>query len=129
MQVHLQPLRRMQMLADPQTITISGSAKTLNRTGEGGPGQSVYRNADGDVRNKVSHTTSKGLIRTMHRIETDKIAVDPISTENVRKTLSTYLVIERPEVGFSPAEVDAQVQGHKTMLASALVTELIGMEV
>lgn len=117
------------MLSDPITITINGSAKTLNRTGNDAS-SATYSTADGLFKARTSHQDARGgLVRTMFRLDETKVAADPIGGENASKQGSVYVVIERPSFGFSVTDLDNDWQGLKAFLTTAVITELLGGEV
>lgn len=118
------------MLADPFTITINGSAKTFNRTGNDSS-SSTYKTADGLLEMRVSHqTTNKGQVRTLFRLDEFKVAADPVGAgENRTVSSSAQVVLERAPFGFTNTEEDNRFQGMKAALTTAVVTELLGGEV
>jgi hypothetical protein len=68
----------------------------------------------------------------MIRVDFRKVAADPLATGyNKSYSMSTYLVVDVPEVGFSLAEqkyiVDA-LTGYLTASSGARVTQLLGAE-
>lgn len=96
-------------LADPQSVTISGTANSLPRTGQG-PSSGSFQLPDGTVVLKVSHAYGKRNRRTV-RLEHSKIAADPITAANTRFSLTVYTVIDTPLVGYTVAEANAICQG------------------
>lgn len=112
-------------LADPQSVTINGSAKTLDRIRVEGT-SSEYATADEAFRMRISHQESKGHTRRMIRIDQRVVASDPLSSVNEYKTLGVYVVIDEPEYGFTDTEIDYVVQGLKTWLATATVLKVCG---
>lgn len=116
------------MFADPQTITISTVAQTMPRV-EVGNRRAVYRKADGTHILTISHASASGnRMRSMVRIDKNAVVPDPITQVNDTETLGVYLVIDRPEQGFTVSEVDAVIQGLKAWLTTAAVTALYGQE-
>lgn len=90
-------------LADPQSVTVGGSAKSLPRTSTG-VNQSTYTSADATVSALVSHQYGRRTRRTM-RVTSTKITTDPLnSTANVRVSMSSYIVLDVPPTGFTAAE-------------------------
>lgn len=96
-------------LADPQSITISGTANSLPRTSSG-VNSGIFNTADSTVTMKVSHAYGKRVRRTV-RLDHAKIAADPLTSANTRYSMSTYLVIDTPVTGYSVAEAQAIVAG------------------
>lgn len=97
-------------LADPQTIKISGEEESLPRVNTGNY-SSIYENDDGSVKLTLS-TVSNRRKRHVYRVDVQKIIEDPYtSTTNVQVSMSTYIVIDRPLVGYSNTEALAVVAG------------------
>lgn len=115
------------MFTDPQSITISGNAKSLVRVSSTGT-SSMYRTADGLFELTISHTLTKGRVRTMAKLLQKAIVPDPLTSVNDYETLQTYFVTDRPEVGYSDATIDAQWAGLKTWLSTATNTKLYSLE-
>jgi len=116
--------------ADPQTITISGSTISLPRTSVG-EDESQYTSGDGLTRLLASHNYGK-RIRRMVRLDTSKVAPDPFRpTENVKVSMSVYMVFDLPPAGYTAVEGLAVYAGFKNQLAAGtdlLPTKLLGGE-
>lgn len=117
-------------LADPQSIKISGTTTSLPRT-ETGKGTSLYESADGLIKLSLS-TVDNRRKRQVVRVDVSKITEDPfIPAQNVEVSMSTYLVFDRPKVGYTNAEAKAVYDGFIEALqasSSAVVTKLLGGE-
>lgn len=118
------------MLADPQSVTINSVANSLPAISRG-ENNSTYQKDDGNVALKVSHNYSKRTRRTV-RLDFSKIAADPlISAQNIKYSMSAYLVIDAPITGFTIAEqkyiVDA-LTAYLTASSGAKVTSVLGGE-
>lgn len=116
--------------ADPQSVTINAVAQTLPRTSSG-LNAGVFTKDDGTVKLSVSHQYAKRTRRTV-RLDFSKIAADPlISAQNIRYSMSAYLVVDLPVTGFTVAEakqiVDA-LSAYLTASSGARVTQLLGGE-
>lgn len=113
---------------DPQTVTINAVPITLPRVSVG-PNTSSYAKDDGNVKMTVSHAYGKRTRRTL-RIDHAKIAADPlISAQNIKHTMSTYIVIDVPVTGYTVAEAKQVVDGltaYLTATSGAMVTALLG---
>lgn len=116
--------------ADPQIVTINAVATTLPRTSSLAS-SGVFTKDDGTVKLTVAHTSAK---RTRHtvRIDFSKIAPNPlISAQNIRFSMSTYLVVDVPDTGFSIVEqkqiVDA-LTSYLTATSGSKTTQLLGGE-
>jgi hypothetical protein len=115
---------------DPQSIDIGAGAVSLPRTSVG-QDNSVYTSADGLLQLKASSTYGKRNRRTL-RIDVTKVTSDPfIPAQNVKVSMSYYVVIDAPPVGFTATEQLNIYKGLKALqLASsdALMSKLLGGE-
>lgn len=116
--------------ADPQAVKISGSTKTLPRVSAAG-NKSIYESADGLTRLTISTEKSKRK-RHVYRVDVEKITSDPfIPTNNTSVSMSCYIVIDRPLVGYSNEEALAVVAGMleaASETSSADLVKLLGSE-
>lgn len=112
---------------DPQTITIDGVAHNCALIKSDGS-KSIYKAADANHTITISHQASKGRVRSMARVDERVVAADPLTAVNQYATTAVYLVVDRPEVGFSADDIDDIVVGFKTWLSTANVTKLVGLE-
>lgn len=116
--------------ADPQTF----NALTLARTGfaNNSSDPSTFTTSDGTSKLSIQHNYGKRTRRTI-RIDFSKIAADPlISSQNIKYSMSAYLVVDIPITGFTVAEAKAQVDAltaYLTASTGARVTQLLGGEV
>lgn len=86
--IHYQ--KEFAMLADPQTITVSGSAKTLNRTGSTNSG-AEYASSDRAHQLSLVHTYGK---RSRHqlRFKVDSLVANPlVSGQNINQSMSVLM--------------------------------------
>jgi len=117
--------------SDPQTVTISAVANSLARVGSGN-GTGSFLKDDGTVGLSVAHSYGKTRNRHTVRIDFAKIAADPlISAQNIRYSMSTYVVVDVPKTGFTVAEAKAIWDGFAAWLAAssgAKMTQLLGGE-
>lgn len=117
------------MFADPQSVTISGSAKSLARTGSTENG-GRFATADRAHRMSVNHTYAK---RTRHqiRIDVDTLVASPLITgQNINQSMSAYLVVDVPN-GYDTATAKAVVDGFLANLSAstgANITKLLAGE-
>jgi len=117
------------MFTEPQTVTISGSAKSLNRTGSTESG-GRFATADRAHRLSVNHSYGK---RTRHqvRLEVDTLIANPlVSGQNVSQSMSVYLVVDTPN-GYDTATAKAVADGflaNLTASTGANLTKLVGGE-
>ncbi len=115
---------------DPQTITINAVAQTLPRVASG-IGTGSFSKDDGTVKLSVAHQNGKRTRRTV-RVDHQKFAADPlVSSQNVLRSMSCYLVVDVPLQGYTITEqkqiVDA-LTAYLTASSGAKVTQLLGGE-
>jgi len=117
-------------LADPQSITISGTAISLPRTSVGDD-RSEYTSGDGLNQLILSHTYGKRT-RRMLRFDTSKLAPDPYRTaDNVKRSMSVYTVFDLPDAGYDAVQALAVYAGYKALIAASsdvAITKLLGGE-
>jgi len=117
------------MFSDPQTITVSGSAKTLNRTGSTENG-GKFATAARDRILSVVHTYGK---RTRHTVslKTDTLVANPlVAGQNINQSMTVYLTVDMPN-GYDTATAKAEVDGflgNLTAATGANLTKLLGGE-
>lgn len=116
--------------ADPQSVTINAIAKSLPRTSSG-PDSGVFTKDDGEVKLSISHSYNKRNRRTL-RLDHQKIATDTLDpTINTLYSMSCYIVVDVPKVGYTVTEqkqiVDA-LTAYLTASSGARVTQLLGGE-
>jgi len=116
--------------ADPQSVTINSIAKSLARVSSGvNSGQ--FKTSDGLDALSVSHQYGK-RVRHMIRLDDSKIATDPLMAgQSIPVSMSSYLVVDVPTVGYSVAEQKQVVDGlvaYLTASTGARVTQLLGGE-
>ncbi len=118
------------MFADPQSVTINAVANSLPRTGSSNDSGNFSKD-DGNVKLAIKHT-SASRIRRVARLDFRKVAADPLATGyNKEYSMSSYLVIDVPLVGFTIAEQKQIVDGLTLWLTTstgANVTKLLGGE-
>jgi len=116
--------------SDPLSVTISGSAISLPRVSVGDD-LSEYQSADGLTSVKASHDYGKRTRRVL-RIDTSKLTADPFRpAENVKVSMSHYMVFDLPPAGFTSADVLAVYAGFKglyTASSDAVISKLLGGE-
>jgi hypothetical protein len=118
------------MLADPQSVTYNSGSVSLPAIARGA-NTSKYQKDDGTMALTISHALGKRNRSTV-RLDFSKIAADPlISAQNIKYSMSAYLVIDRPVTGFTVAEaklvVDA-LTAYLTASSGAKVTSVLGFE-
>jgi len=118
------------MFADPQSVTINAVPISLPRVSVG-DNSGKYLSADGAVSETVKHTYGKRARRTV-RINHSKVAVDPlIPTMNAPYSMSCYLTVDAPNVGYTVVEQKYVVDGFLAQLQATsglLITKILGGE-
>lgn len=97
------------MFSDPQTVTVNSVAKTLPRVSVGDRTATYESPADG-LTFKITHVVGKRHRHTV-RLDVVKTAADPL-LDGVSKqySMSSYVVIDAPPLGFSAAEQQLNVK-------------------
>jgi hypothetical protein len=120
-------------LTDPQKYKeVSKNEVTAPRVSTG-DFKSVYETSDG-LNSLTISTVATGSSRKRHlvRLDTNKLATNPYEeTKKQSISMSAYVVIDRPEAGFSVAEAQALVEGLVGLLSGstyALTTKVLGGE-
>lgn len=117
------------MLADPQSVTISGTPVSLPAVSRNGA-SSVYRSADGNHQLTVTHSSSRANDRIRHEIRLDKtvVAADPVSAVNKSVQASVYLVINEPAFGFTDADLGAICSALTAFCTTGTISKVLGGE-
>lgn len=115
------------MFSDPQVLTVNSVAKSMPRIESNGL-KALYSLADGTFKLTVSHQVSKGRVRSMVRADQRAIVADPLTSVNDYETLGIYLVIDRPEVGFSTAQIDQLRAALSAWCDTTATGKLVGLE-
>jgi hypothetical protein len=120
-------------LTDPQKFKeVAGTEVTAPRVSSG-DFKSVYETSDGLNMLSISTSTSNAnRKRHLVRIDTSKLATNPYEeTKKQSISMSVYLVIDRPEAGYTVAECKKLVEGLVGLLSAstyALTEKVIGGE-
>jgi len=116
------------MFSDPQSVTINSVAKSMPRVENDGK-KSIYRMADGTFQLTISHQpTGNQRFRSMIRLDQKAVVADPLTSVNDYEILSYYVVVDRPEQGFTSAQVGYVVAGLSAWLDSTAVGKIFGLE-
>lgn len=117
------------MFTDPQTVTVSGSAKTLNRTSTT-DGGAKYATSDRTYQMSITHTYGRRHRHTL-RLQVDTLTASPlISGQNVTQSMTAYLTVDVPP-GYDTATAKAVLDGllaNLTATSGANLTKLVGGE-
>lgn len=117
--------------SDPQSVTISGAAVSLPRTGSG-LSTGTFSSGDGAYGIDVRHSYGKTRIRRTAGISNKKFAADPLRpTDNKPVNASVRLVVDAPLQGYTPADLQALIVGFLASLtagSNANLAKLLGGE-
>jgi len=92
------------MFADPQSVTVNAVAQSLPAIARNG-NTSEYAKDDGSYKLTIGHQFGNRYRYTV-RLDAFKIAPDPLSAaNNQRYSASAYLVMDKPIVGYTNAEI------------------------
>jgi hypothetical protein len=115
---------------DPLSITISAVTTPLPRISMM-EDESIYQSSDGLIQVQASHDSGKRY-RHLLRVNHSKLAPDPFRpTENVKVSMSNYIVFDVPVAGYTATEAIAIYTGFKTLYTAssdAIITKLLGGE-
>lgn len=114
-------------LADPQSVTVSGNAKSLPRIGQA-LSEGTFQTADGEFGLIVKHDASR---RTRHitKLTRSLIVADPLfPTQNQTVSYSAHLVIDVPKNGVVAADVVALANALVAWATSGTITKVVGGE-
>lgn len=110
--------------ADPQSINIGAGAVSLPRVSVGAY-TSTYTSADGNISLVVANNYAKRTRRTA-RVTVKKTAADPLfPAQNAPYSMSSYIVMDVPQVGFTATEVKDITVGLFTVLTASTNANLI----
>lgn len=115
---------------DPLSITVSGTTSALPRISVGDD-ESEYASGDGLIRVQASHDYGKRTRRLL-RVDASKLSPDPYKpAENVKVSMSHYIVFDLPPAGYTAAEALAVFTGFRTLYSAtsdAMISKLLGGE-
>lgn len=96
------------MFSEPQTVTVNAVPVELDRISFDPEG--VFNNSTTGHKLRVYHTSGKRN-RDNIRLDIIKTAADPLLDGVSRQySMSVYLIIDKPVVGFSSTEVEQNAQ-------------------
>lgn len=116
--------------ADPQSVTVAGTAVSLPRTGSG-VNSGAFTAPDGTLALTVSSSYGKRTRRQI-RLNGSKIVTDPLASDrNIPVSASVYLVVDTPTTGYSLDDQKALAAALVSYLgasSNARLTQLLGGE-
>jgi hypothetical protein len=111
--------------AEPQSVTINSVANSLPRVSVGDM-KAIYQKDDASVKLTVQHSPGKVSTRRVIRLDTSKIAADPLLPDVNRVVpFGVYLVAITPNVGMSLADQKDQIKGFLGNLSATSDANLI----
>lgn len=116
-------------LADPQSVTIDGTAFSLPRL-PGQAGRQPYTSSDGMTSLVILQSNGKRK-RSAVRIEKRKVVTDPITGLSSYGDAAVYVMFDRPLVGFSNdelAKIFVGLSAALTASTNALTLKVLGGE-
>jgi hypothetical protein len=118
------------MFTDPQTVTINAVPYTLPRVSSD-VNAGAFRTGDGAITYSIANTYGKRWRRTA-RIVHSKYAADPLfPANNAPYSMTFYVVVDVPKVGYTVAEQKQVIDGFLANLqasSGANITKLLGGE-
>lgn len=115
------------MFADPQSITVNAVAQSLPAIERNG-NDSTYQKDDGTYQLVIGRQYGKRKRFTV-RINTNKIAADPLSSaNNLVYSASAYLVVDAPTIGYTNAELRDFALALTSWATSANLLRVLGGE-
>lgn len=93
------------MLTEPLSLTDGTDTYSLARTGTG-PNSASYRDAEGVVTVEISHAYKRRNRHTIRLNFTKTVPDELIPSVNTAKSMSIYLVVDTPAVGFTMSEIN-----------------------
>lgn len=114
--------------ADPQVVAINAVNQSMPRIETKGL-SSVYQKADLSHKLTISHTPQRDRTRSMVRIDYRAVVADPLTNVNDYETVSFYVVLDRPQYGFSQGTIENLILGlTEWITGSGTIGRLIGNE-
>lgn len=118
------------MFADPQSVTISGTAHSLPRVSSG-VNEGAFRTSDNAMEYGVRSTYGRRNRRSLRFVHS-KIVPDPLfPSQNVPYSMTFVVTVDAPKTGYSVAEQKAVIDGVLANLqatSGANISKLIGGE-
>lgn len=100
--------KESKLFSDPQSVTVATVAKSLPRVGSS-LNTSKYATADRALNLSIVHTDGRRR-QDRVRLDNSKVITDPMASDrNLPVSMSVYLVVDTPPVGYNQQEVIDQV--------------------
>lgn len=116
------------MFTDPQTILVNAVTQTLPAIARS-VDSSTYAKDDGLYKLLISRKYLPVRKRYSIRIDTSKVAADPLSSANNKVySTSAYMVVDAPTVGYTNAELRDVAVALSAWCTSANLLKVLGGE-
>lgn len=118
-------------LTDPQVIAVNGVNKSMPLISRGA--STLYKMFDDAFRLTIKHVPftekdKKPRVRHTITFEQRKLVTDPITSTVDWDSVRVSVQIDRPQVGFTDAEISHMETGLAAWLDAAMVTKIFGGE-
>lgn len=105
--------------ADPQTVTVNAVDHTLPRTSSGDSTGAFEENGQA-YKLSVASTSNKKRVRRTARVDFQTVVIDPLDPTRFNpQSMSVYIVVDTPVVGFTVTEQKELVKGLTTWLTAS----------
>lgn len=112
--------------ADPQSITITGTAYSLPRVPSEDQNRiGKFSGNDGNTVVTVHQNSTNSRFRREFRLTSRKVAADPITAQNKELSASCVVVIDEPRYGFTDAELIALYTAITSSLSAGSNAKLV----
>lgn len=113
--------------ADPQSVSVGGTANTLPRTGFS-TNSGSFTSSDGNLKLEISHQQSN-RIRHMVRLGDKRTVSNPlVPDQNLVVSASAHLVVDMPRNGYTVDELAAIAAGLAAWCTVANLKKVIASE-
>lgn len=114
--------------SDPQALTVSGSAKSLPRTGSS-PSTGEFKTADGVYALRVQHNRTQSRATHVARVELRDIVANPlVPSTNQPINAAVTFTVNGPNNGLDSATLVALSKALVGWLTDANLGKLVGSE-
>lgn len=116
------------MLADPQSVTVSGVTTSLPRVRVNN-NEATYSDPESTLQLRARHQIGRRTRREI-RLDLKKVSADVfLPSQNVQQSMSVIVVFDMPAAGYTAAEALAAYAGLNTQLtasSNAVLTAFLG---
>lgn len=94
------------MLNEPITLNDGTVDTIVNRIGTS-PNGATYRSADGGVALEITHAYKRRNRHTIRLVHTKTVPDELVPTVNASKSMTIYLVVDTPTLGYDLGDISA----------------------